>query len=93
MANIGHNSGVPSLTPEDIKKVAKAIEVINDSMTRMASERDLIKETINSVYEELGFPKKMLRRLAKTHFKRSFETDVQEDREFESTYETVTRKS
>ena len=91
MSNIGHNSGVPSLTPEEIKKVADAIQIINDSMTRVASERDLVKETIDKVHEELGFPKKLLRRLAKTHFKRSFDMDVQEDRDFESAYETITK--
>jgi len=92
MSNIGHNSGIPHLTPDDVKKVAQAIQTINDSMTRVAAERDLVKETINSVCEELGFPKKLLRRMAKTYYKQSFESDVQEDQDFQNTYEAVTKK-
>jgi len=93
MSNIGNNSGVPSLTADDIKKVVDAIQTINDSMTRVDAERDLVKDTINKLHEEIAFPKKLLRRLAKTHYRRSFESDTQENRDFESTYETITGKS
>lgn len=92
MSTIGNNSGVPAMTPEDIRKVSDAIEVINDSMTRVAAERDLVKDTINKLHEEIGFPKRLLRRLAKTHYHRSFEMDTQENRDFESAYETITSK-
>jgi hypothetical protein len=92
MSNIGHNSGIPNLSSDDVKKVAQAIQTINDSMTRVAAERDLVKETINSVCEELSFPKKLLRRMAKTYYKQSFESDVQEDQDFQNTYEAVTKK-
>ena len=92
MSTIGNNSGIPAMTGEDIKRVADAIEVINDSMTRVAAERDLVKDTINKLHEEIGFPKRLLRRLAKTHYHRSFEMDTQENRDFESTYETITSK-
>jgi hypothetical protein len=80
------------MSPEDIRKVADAIEVLNDSMTRVAAERDLVKETVNKLHEEIGFPKRLLRRLAKTHYNRSFEMDTQENRDFESAYETITTK-
>jgi len=92
MSTIGNNSGVPAMSPEDIRKVADAIEVLNDSMTRVAAERDLVKETVNKLHEEIGFPKRLLRRLAKTHYNRSFEIDTQENRDFESAYETITSK-
>ena len=92
MSTIGNNSGVPALTPEDIRQVVNAIETINDSMTRVAAERDLVKETINKLHDEIGFPKRLLRRLAKTHYHRSFEMDTQENRDFESAYETITTK-
>ena len=92
MSTIGNNSGVPAMSPEESRKVADAIEVLNDSMTRVAAERDLVKETVNKLHEEIGFPKRLLRRLAKTHYNRSFEMDTQENRDFESAYETVTSK-
>jgi len=89
MSTIGNNSGVPSLSPEEIKKIIDAVEVINDSMTRVAAEKDLVKDTVNKIHEETGFPKKLLRRIARTHYNRSFEMDLQENRDFESTYETI----
>lgn len=92
MALGGKNSGVPSLTPEDIAKTTKALEEINDSMTRIAAERDLIKETVSKVSAELGINKKLIRRMAKSHFNRSFDMDVAEDKDFESLYETVTKR-
>jgi hypothetical protein len=92
MSTIGNNSGVLAMSPEDIRKVADAIETLNDSMTRVAAERDLVKETVNKLHEEIGFPKRLLRRLAKTHYNRSFEMDTQENRDFESAYETITSK-
>lgn len=92
MSTIGSNSGVPSLSPEELKMIVDAITTINDSMTRVAAERDLVKDTVNKIHEETGFPKKLLRRIAKTHYNRSFEMDLQENRDFESTYETITNK-
>jgi len=92
MSTIGNNSGVPTLSPEELKMVVDAIETINNSMTRVAAERDLVKDTVNKIHEETGFPKKLLRRIARTHYNRSFEMDLQENRDFESTYETITNK-
>lgn len=92
MSNIGDNSGIPSLSDEDVKNVVSAIKTINDSMMRIDSERDLIKETVNKLHEELQFPKRLLRRLAKTHYLNSFEADVEEDRQFEETYERINNK-
>lgn len=92
MSTIGSNSGVPALNPEELKMIVDAITTINDSMTRVAAERDLVKDTVNKIHEETGFPKKLLRRIARTHYNRSFEMDLQENRDFESTYETITNK-
>jgi ABC-type microcin C transport system permease subunit YejB len=92
MALGGKNSGVPTLTPEDVSKISKALGEINDSMTRVAAERDLIKETVAKVSTELGLNKKLIRRMAKTHYNRSFDMDVAEDKDFESLYETVTKR-
>lgn len=87
---IGSNSGAPTLTPEDQKKLKKALDEINDSMTRKAAEADLVKEIVNKVHDELGLNKRLIRRLAKTHFKRDFDMEVQENKDFEEVYEYVT---
>ena len=91
MSTIGNNSGVPAMTAEDIRKVADAIEVINDSMTRVASEREYQKETINVISEELGLDKKLVRRLAKVYFKSNFNEEVEENKNFEDFYANVVK--
>ena len=59
-------------------------------MTRKAAEADLVKEIVNKVHDELGLNKRLIRRLAKTHFKRDFDMEVQENKDFEEVYEYVT---
>lgn len=89
MSQIGSNSGAPTLTPEDQKKLKKALDEINDSMTRKAAENDLIKEIINTTSDKLGLNKRLIRRLAKTHYKRDYDMEVQENKDFEEVYEYV----
>lgn len=92
MSMIGHNQptvNVNSLSAEDKKKLKNAIQELNDSMTRVAAERDLQKETINKVAEEIGVNKKIIRRMAKVYFKANFKDEVEENSEFEDFYEIV----
>lgn len=90
MSGIGSNSGAPTLTREDQAKLKKALDEINDSMTRKAAEADLVKEIVNKLHDELGLNKRLIRRLAKTHFKRDFDMEVAENKDFEQVYEYVT---
>lgn len=89
MSGIGSNSGIPTLTPEDQKKLKKALDEINDSMTRKAAESDLIKDIVGKLSDELGLNKRLIRRLAKTHYKRDFDMEVAENKDFEQVYEYV----
>jgi len=92
MSNIGHNHPtvtVNSLSPEDKKKLRGAINELNDSMTRVAAERDLQKETINKVFEDLGVDKKIVRRMAKAYYKANFNEEIEENKNFEEMYGVV----
>jgi hypothetical protein len=92
MSNIGHNHPtvtVNSLSPEDKKKLRGAINELNDSMTRVAAERDLQKETINKVFEDLGVDKKIIRRMAKAYYKANFNEEIEENKNFEEMYGVV----
>ena len=40
--------------------------------------------------DELKIPKKILKRMAKTQHKNSFQTDVAESKEFEALFESIT---
>ena len=92
MSNIGHNNPtvtVNSLSDADKKKLRNAINELNDSMTRVAAERDLQKETIIKVFEDLGVDKKLVRRMAKAYYQANFQSEVEENKNFEEMYDVV----
>lgn len=77
------------LSPEDRKKVKSAIDEISNSMARMEGEKDLIKETIDDIFEEYKIPKKTLRKMATVYHKQKFHETLEDHEEFETLYENV----
>lgn len=75
-----------NLTTENKSKLRKAVLELNDSLTRISAERDLQKEIITKISDELGIEKKIVRRMAKVYFNANFQTEVELDEEFEETY-------
>lgn len=92
MSMIGHNKNfvsVNSLSDNDRKKLKGSIQELNDSMTRVASEKELQKEIIGKVFDELGLDKKLIRKMAKTYFKANFNSEVEEQKTFEEFYDII----
>ena len=75
----------------DKAKVLGCLQEISNSLTRIESERDLIKEILQKMQEEHELPKKLSRKLAKVYHKRSYEEEVAEQNDFVEVYETVTK--
>jgi hypothetical protein len=75
-----------NLTTQNKDKLRKSITEISDSLTRIAAERDLQKEIIKKISEELTIDKKIIRRMAKVYFNANFAQEVELDEEFEETY-------
>jgi hypothetical protein len=80
-----------NLTPQDKKKLEVALKDMSTSMTRVEAERDLQKNLIGDICEELDLNKKVFRKLAKVYHKQNFADEVATHQEFESLYENVTR--
>lgn len=96
MSMMGHNQqqrSVQGLTEEERKVFRKAIMELNDSMTRVGAERELQKETIGELSNKLDIDKKLIRRMARTYFKANFNSEVQENTDFEEFYTTVMEKT
>lgn len=92
MAGIGHNQNfvsINSLTETQRKELKEAIVQLNDSMTRVASERDYQKDTINSINDKTGVDKKIIRRMAKVYFRANYSQEQEENRSFEEFYDGV----
>ena len=93
MASIGHNQpayvSINSLSDADKKRVKDAVMEMNDSMTRAAAERDLQKEIINKMADQLGIDKKVFRRMSKVYFKSNYAQEQEDNRNFEEMYDGV----
>lgn len=94
---LGHNSKsfktATGLSKMERKKLKDAILELDGSHTRVASERDLQKEIIDSVAEELDIEKKLVRKLARTYFKANYNTEKEEQQTFEDFYDIVINES
>ena len=73
----------------DRKKIRDALQEISNSMTRIAAERDLIKDIVGDVSENFELPKKTVNKMARVYHKQSFGQEQQQFSEFESLYEEV----
>lgn len=94
MSNIGHNRGkqnINAMNENDRKKLKLAVLEINDSMTRIASEREAQKDIIDTISSELDLDKKMVRRMAKVYFNANFASEMEEQKVFEQFYNAVIR--
>lgn len=80
---------VNSLSQIDQDKLRGVIKELNDSMTRVSSEKEFQKEAISNICEELGLDKKLVRRMAKTYYKATFNDEVDENNTFEDFYKIV----
>jgi len=78
------------LSVQDRQKVMDAVKKIDDSLTRIIAERDLVKATIDDVVEAIpAIDKKTVRKIAKTFHKASFTMDKEENEAFEEIYTTL----
>ena len=84
---------IMNLTPNDKLKLEGALKDMSTSMTRVEAERDLQKNVIGDICEELNLNKKVFRKLAKVYHKQNFDDEVNTHHEFEKLYETVTNKT
>lgn len=92
MSGIGHNKpyvSVTSLSDADKKKLKDAVLQMNDSMTRAAAERDLQKEVIKKMSDELGVDKKLFRRMSKVYYRANYAEEQEDNRNFEEMYDEV----
>lgn len=75
--------------PADRQKIKKMLGEVSDSMTRIAAERDLIKETIKEMSQEFNLSKRQLNRMAKVYYKQNFSREQEEHSEFEDLYTSI----
>lgn len=83
-------TGLPSSTT-DRQKIKAALVECTNCFQRIEDEQESLKEIINDVAEKSGINKKLLRRVARTMYKRTYTDVVQENDDFETLYETLVK--
>lgn len=61
---------VPS-NPEDLKRIKDAMQEISNSFTRIESEKDFQKDALAALEEDVGIPKKYLRKMSRIYHKQN----------------------
>lgn len=79
-----------SFDENQLKSIRDALSEISNEMSVIDSHKDAIKDVIDVLYDNFKIPKKVLRRMAKTYHKQSFQEEVTEDNEFEALYNGMT---
>lgn len=77
-------------TPEAKKKINDKLTEISASKTRAAAERDLQKTIVADLAEEYEIEKKLVGKMATAFHNDSFKKNVEEQRDFEILFETIT---
>ena len=79
-----------SYDEDDLKKLKGYIDEVVLHMLRNDGNNQAIKDIVDIAHDELKVPKNILKRMAKTQHKNSFQTDVAESKEFEALFESIT---
>ena len=72
-----------------LKQLKGYVDEVVLHMNRNQSNNEAIKDIVNVANEELKVPKKIIKRMAKTQFKQSFQVEIAEDKEFEALFESM----
>lgn len=72
-----------------LKVLKSGLKEMSDVMTMMESQREVMKDIINTMYDELKIPKKIIRKMGKTYHKSNYNEVVAEQEEFELLYEGI----
>ena len=78
-----------SFDEDQLKKLKGYIDEVVLHMNRNKSNNEAIKDIIDAATDELNLPKKIIKRMAKTQFKNSFQSEVAESKEFEALFESM----
>jgi hypothetical protein len=74
---------------QDKKDILGVLTEVSNSMLRIKSEREYIKEAIDAAAEKYDMNKRILRKMAKVYHNNSFTDEVTEMEEFQALYESV----
>jgi hypothetical protein len=75
----------------DREKLFAVLKECSNSLSRIGAEKDVIKEAVADICEELELPKRLVNRMVKVYHKQNYDEEVATHEQFESLYETVVK--
>jgi restriction endonuclease len=84
------NVVIPS-NPADIKKIKDAAREYSDAAIRIESEKDLMKEVVETLSEETDLPKSVIKKIFDMYAKDTFDKISQANEDVGTLYEAVFR--
>ncbi len=75
----------------DREKLFVVLKECSNSLSRIGAEKDVIKEAVADICEELELPKRLVNRMVKVYHKQNYDEEVATHEQFESLYETVVK--
>lgn len=78
-------------SPNDRKKIKDAMHEISNAMTRIESERALIKDIKSELHEQFKeqLTRKEIAKMARVYHKQNFDEEVTNHEKFEALYEEI----
>lgn len=76
-------------SPSDKEKMLNGIKELSNSMTRVDAEKDLQKDIIGNLSDELGIKKQYISKIAAVYHKQTFTQLQAEHEELENLYEEL----
>lgn len=76
--------------PEDRKKLKAMIVEMTNTLSRVDSEREHLKDIADVAVDEFGIKKTLINKLARTMYKNNYADIHQENEHFEFLYESIT---
>jgi uncharacterized protein (DUF3084 family) len=78
-----------NLNAEDLKALKSSFKEVSNCLTRIKSEREDIKSELDALFDKYKIPKKIIKRIANSYHKQSFQEELLEDKEFEAIYSGI----
>lgn len=90
MTDIVESPLIPS-NPADQEKIFKAIQEAENSLIRIAAEKDQIKAIIETLHEDYKLDKTLARRMINTYYKRNIDEVEKKNEDFAIAYATIVK--
>lgn len=89
MAKVSVATVFGQLDEAQIKTLKDGIKEMSVVLSKIDDEKLALKDVLNSIHDEIKVPKKIINKLAKVYYKKSFAEESTEFNEFESLYTVV----